>query len=119
MASEPRESNVSRQRAFCVERGVEYAASPPQSKLGFAPSTKGKFPINGLRHPIVGDTNGWYIWCGEKFSDDVEFFEPQHAGHFYENYPEVAKFLGLPPGFRFLFNPDGIDVWFDESLLKV
>ena len=120
MANEPRAaSNVSFQKDLCVERGVGYVPAPPESKLGFALSTKGKLPINGLRHPMVGDTNGWYIWCGANFSIDAEFFEPVHASHFYEAYPEVAKFLGLPPGFRFLFSSDGVDVWFDESLLKV
>jgi hypothetical protein len=42
-----------------------------------------------------------------------------HASHVYEDYPEVAPFLGLPPGFRFLFAPGAVDIWFDESLLKV
>jgi hypothetical protein len=107
------------QKAFCVEHAAEYEASLPESKLGFACSTKGKIPINGLRHPAVGDTNGWYIWCGEDFSNDAKFFQPLHASHVYEDYPEVAPFLGLPPGFRFLFVPGAVDIWFDESLLKV
>ena len=110
---------VASQKAFCIEHAVEYAASLPESKLGFALSTAGKIPINGLRHPAVGETNGWYIWCGENFSNDAEFFKPLHASHFYEDYPEIARFLGLPPGFRFLFTSNGLDVWFDESLLKV
>jgi hypothetical protein len=50
---------------------------------------------------------------------DPEFFQPLRASHFSENYPENAKFLGLPRGFRFLFTPDNVDVWFDESLLAV
>jgi hypothetical protein len=68
---------VSSQEAFCVEHAVEDVASLPESKLGFAFSTKGKIPINGLRHPAVGDTNGWYIWCGEDFSSDAKY---QHIG---------------------------------------
>jgi hypothetical protein len=107
------------QRKICDEYAASFAASPPDSKLGFALATKGKLPINGLRHPVGGDTNGWYIWCGEDFSRDAEFFAPVHASHFYEEYPEVARLLGLPPGYRFLFAPDRLDVWFDESLLQV
>jgi len=110
---------VAAQKAVCAERAVGYVASLPESKLGFALSTKGKIPINGLRHPEVGDTNGWYIWCGEDFDNDGKFFQPLHASHVYEDYPEVAKFLGLPPGFRFLLSPGAVDIWFDESLLKV
>jgi len=94
---------VASQKAFCVEHAAEYVASLRESKLGFALSTKGKIPINGLRHPAVGDTNGWYIWCGEDFSNDTKFFQPLQVSHVYEDYPEVAPFLGLPPGFRFLF----------------
>jgi hypothetical protein len=120
MTNEPRATLiVSAQKAVCVEHAVGYVPSLPESKLGFALSTKGRLPVNGLRHAIVGETNGWYIWCGEAFSNDAEFFKPLHASHVYEDYPEIAKFLGLPPGFRFLFTPDGADVWFDDSLLNV
>jgi len=112
-------SIASAQTALCEQHDAAFVPSPPESKLGFALSTKGTFPINGLRHPVVGETNGWYIWCGQDFRDDVEFFAPLHAGHVYEEYPEIAKFLGLPPGYRFLFAPGCTDVWFDESLLKV
>jgi hypothetical protein len=110
---------VAAQKVVCVEDAVGYVASLPESKLGFAPSTKGKIPINGLRHPVVGDTNGWYIWCGDDFSNDGKFFQPLHASHVYEDYPVVAKFLGLPPGFRFLLTPGAVDIWFDESLLEL
>lgn len=107
------------QRSLCEQYAADFVASPSDTKLGFAFTTKGKLPINGLRHPVVGDANGWYIWCGEHFSDDAEFFAPLHASHFYEEYPEIARLLGLPPGYRFLFAPNCLDVWFDESLLKV
>ena len=107
------------QRAMCEQYSTSFVASPPDSKLGFALATKGKLPINGLRHPVSDDTNGWYIWCGEDFSDDAALFAPFHASHFYEQYPEIARVLGLPPGYRFLFAPNYLDVWFDESLLNV
>ncbi len=109
---------VASQKAFCAEHAVEYVASLPESKLGFALSTKGKLPINGLRHRVENETNGWYLWCGEEFSDDAEFFDPLHASHIYEDYPEMAKFLGLPPGYRFLLAQACVDVWSDESLLE-
>jgi hypothetical protein len=104
---------------FCDEHAAVFVPSPLESKLGFALSTRGKLPVNGLRHPTAGDTNGWYIWCGEHFSHDAEFFAPLHASRVYQKYPEIVKFLGLPPGYRFLFAPDYVDVWFDESLLRV
>ncbi|HEY2823432.1 MAG TPA: hypothetical protein VGJ06_20475 [Candidatus Acidoferrum sp.] len=110
---------ISAQKAVCAERKVDFVPSPASSKLDFAVSTKGKLPINGLRHPVAGDTNGWYIWRGETLSDDAAFFVPLHMDHVYEDYPEIAKFLGLPPGYRFLVAPDHNDVWLDQSLLKI
>ena len=117
--NKPLSSITAAQREICNRYAAGFAASPPDSKLGFALATKGKLPFNGLRHPVAGDTNGWYIWCGEDFNQSSEFFSPIHTRHFYEDYPEIARLLGLPPGYRFLFAPTCLDVWFDESLLKV
>ena len=87
------------------------------SKLGIALKTIGKEPINGLRHKEENGTNGWYIWCGEKLSNDPDFFSPLHVEHIAEYLPLIIEYLALPPGYRFL--TDGInyeDVWFDGEL---
>jgi hypothetical protein len=76
-------------------------------------------PLNGLRHPAVGESNGWYIWCGEDFSEAPGFFAPLHAKHVYEDHPELTKLLGLPPGYRFLLAGDYLDIWYDSSLLNI
>lgn len=107
------------QRAFSRQKSAAYVPSSEESKLGFALSTKGLTPMNGLRHPPQGDTNGWYLWCGEQYSDSADFFRPLHTKHIYEEFPEVAKLLGLPPGYRFLLAGDYLDVWYDPLLLNI
>ena len=107
-----------KQRALCREHSVNFVAAPPESKLGFALSTRGQLPINGLRHPASGDTNGWYIWCGEEFSGATDFFAALHTKHIYDDLPQVANLLGLPPGSRFLLNGSYLDVWSDSCLLN-
>jgi len=107
------------QEQFCLERNLPCVHATGDSILGFALSTKGRLPINGLRHPVVGSTNGWYLWCGEDLSSARDFFSPTHARHIYEDLPAVAKLLGLPPGYRFLLAGDYLDVWYDEALLAV
>ena len=67
----------------------------------------------------MGETNGWYIWNGERFSTADDFFVPMHTGHVCGKYPEIVKLLGLPPGYRFLLAGDYLDVWFDSSLLEI
>src|SRR5258708_38262483 len=85
------------QKAFCSTQNINCVASPANSKLGVAISTKGRVPINGLRHPIVGDTSGWYIWFGEEFSEAPDFFVPLHAYHVDEEHPELISLLALRP----------------------
>lgn len=88
-------------------------------KVGIASNVKqGVRPINGLRHSPEGDTTGWYIWAGEVLSDQPDFFNPLHVMHMKQWCPEIQKYLGLPPGWRFLVDGDFADVWYDESLLN-
>jgi hypothetical protein len=107
------------QLAMCNRYAVPCMPAEPESKVGFALRTQGQLPLNGLRHPPQGDTNGWYLWYGEELSDDPTFFAPLHTKHLQVCCPEALKFLGLPPGYRFLVAGDYVDVWFDESLLNV
>lgn len=107
------------QRAFCRERNAHFVNAPSDSKLGFALVTEGTRPMNGLRHPPAGDTNGWYIWFGEELSTAPDFFAPLHAAHVYERYPESIRLLGLAPGYPFILDKGYLDVWFDGALLNV
>jgi len=107
------------QKALCSSYGAAFVSTPPDDQIGFAVTTAGLKPINGLRHLPTAGTSGWYIWCGEAFSEAADFFAPQCARHFYENAPEAGHLLGLPPGFRFLLSGDYLDVWYDEKLLEV
>ena len=50
---------------------------------------------------------------------DSDFFKPLHVEHLADWCPEIRKYLGLPPGWRFLIAGDHEDVWYDESLLDV
>jgi hypothetical protein len=77
------------------------------------------FPINGLRHPPEGDSVGWYTWSGESFSEAVDFFVSLHALHLHDWCPEIVKYLGMAPGWRFLIAPGYEDVWYDANLLNI
>jgi hypothetical protein len=88
-------------------------------KVGIAGNVRdGLLPINGLRHEPAGDTTGWYIWAGDRLSEDPDFFEPLHVEHLDTWCPEVLPYLALPPGWRFLIAPGHEDVWEDPSLME-
>lgn len=108
------------QRIICERYDAPFVDAPSFLKVGIALNVKeGRQPINGLRHPLEGDTSGWYIWAGEEFSTDPDFFVPLHIEHLSEWCPDVLKYLGLPPGWRFLIAPGYEDIWEDKSLLQV
>ena len=108
------------QRKICEKYGADFLAAPEDLKVGIAEDVRRKIPpINGLRHPPEGDTTGWYIWAGEQMSDAPDYFKPLHVEHLKEWCPEVEKYLGLGPGWRFLIAGEYEDVWYDESLLYV
>lgn len=109
------------QKEVCNKYSAEYIPSFKNFKVGISKNIRdGIMPINGLRHPIEGDTTGWYIWAGEEYSEDSDFFLPLHVEHLKDWCPLVIKYLGLPPGYRFLITDDGYeDVWEDDSLLKI
>ena len=109
------------QKDICRKYGAKYFASPPGLKVGISLNVRdGVVPVNGLRHPPEADTSGWYIYAGEgEIPKDDEFFKPLHVEHLDEWCPQVKKYLGLPPGWRFLIAGEYEDVWFDESLLDI
>ena len=109
------------QEALCLRYGVAFVPSPSSLKVGIARNVRGGvLPLNGLRHPPQGDTTGWYIWAGDGDpSEATDFFEPLHVEHLAEWCPSLMRFLGLPPGWRFLVAGDYEDVWEDPKLLEV
>ncbi|MDJ0622221.1 MAG: hypothetical protein QNJ17_04620 [Desulfocapsaceae bacterium] len=110
---------IEAQKIICAEFEADFFECDGELKIGIASETLGQLPINGLRHSPTKETSGWYIWCGEEFSQEPDFFKPLCAKHL-ENYlPEIDKFLGLPPGYRFLFDGSFTDVWFDQALLDI
>ena len=108
------------QKELCKKYEAEFLSSPNNLKVGIATNVReGVVPINGLRHPPEGETTGWYIYAGEELSDDPDLFKPLHVEHLDDWCPQIKKYLGLAPGWRFLIAGDYEYVWFDESLLKV
>ena len=106
------------QKTVCEEFLSIYVPSPPALKVGISLNVRDNLSIiNGLRHLPEGDSSGWFIWAGENYSTNDDFFVPLHIEHLCEWSPQVLKFLGLAPGWRFLISEGYQDVWFDQALL--
>ncbi|PZR09701.1 MAG: hypothetical protein DI539_21725 [Flavobacterium psychrophilum] len=113
---------IGKQIEVCRLYNAPYIASPFDKIAGIARRSfddKTNMPINGLRLPVENEQSAnWYIWAGE-YSEADDFFEPVHLYHLIDFCPNALKFLGLAPGWRFLFDDKGYeDVWHDEQLLN-
>ena len=104
------------QKATCAKVGSSFVPVDAHSKLGVALRTLHLLPLNVLRHAPEGETCGWFIWGGEDFSEQPEFFQPLHVAHMDTRCPLLVPYLGLAPGWRVLLAPEQEDVWYDASL---
>jgi hypothetical protein len=105
------------QRLVCARFGCDPSLVGPQDMLGASASMSGTdLPVYGMRYLPASGTCGWYVWAGD-YSDDVHFYRPLHAGHVLEARPEIAGYLGLPPGWCFVIAPGYEDVWQDDKYL--
>jgi len=119
MADDLENKAVINQKEICIRHEADFLLSPFNSMVGVALDTfvELKIPVNGLRHTIENESMcGWYIWAGE-YSTSSDFFKPIHVSHLLEIYPKVINYLGLAPGWRFLFDDKYEDVWYDENIL--
>jgi hypothetical protein len=109
------------QRKLCEKYGALFLSADPWRMVGISKNFNAlQFPINGLRHPPeTGREAGWYIWSGTELSQDDDFFVPMHVMHVDDKCPQIVKYLGLAPGWRFLVAPGYEDVWYDEKLFDI
>lgn len=115
------ENYIKAQKDICQKYNVDWVSADKELIIGLADNIlTSMIPINGLRHPVEKGTTGWYIWAGQEFSHDADFFKPYHLEHVINLKPEIIKYLGLPPGYRFLIDgKDYVDIWFDQTLLNI
>lgn len=114
------ENYIIEQKEICKRLNVNWIDSEKELKIGLSEYVlTDLFPINGMRHIKERGTCGWYIWSGTEYSEKEDFFKPYCVEHLITLKPEIIKYLGLPPGYRFLIDNEGYeDMWMDENLIK-
>lgn len=111
---------INEQQNICEKYKADYSPVTFNLMIGISDTLKeGIMPINGERHLEEGSLTGWFIWAGEEFSESPDFFKPVHISHIEEQYSLIAKYLALPPGWRFQIDDKGYeDVWEDKEILN-
>lgn len=106
------------QHAVCKRFNAPFSECDLRLKVGVSRNVRGEIlPLNGMRINSDPGTAGWFIWAGETFSEDPNFFVPLHGEHLKQWAPLVLPYLALPAGWRFLIAEGHEDVWEDYGLL--
>jgi hypothetical protein len=109
-----------RQHRTCARVGAICTPPGAGSKVGIALQTRGRQPLNALRHQPAGGTCGWYLWWGDEIDQgDDDFFQPLHVEHLEQYCPDALPYMWLPPGWRIQLAPGQENVWFDDTVLDV
>jgi hypothetical protein len=104
------------QQRICGTYGAGYKPPAPGSKVGLAIQTLGRVPIHGVRPAPTATTCGWYIYAGDEWSDDPDFYKPLCVEHLADYCEFALPFVCLPPGWRFMTDGKGfMDVWQDAE----
>jgi len=104
------------QRDICAKYATWFEPCLGSDRAGLATSTLKLTPSYGVRMANSDGSSSWYIWNGPR-SESPDFFQPVHAAHLAAYIPSVIKYLGLPPGFRFIIDEAGYeDVWFEPEV---
>jgi len=71
-------------------------------------------PVQGVRYPSPAHMSGWWITT-DRHDGDSNSLRPEHLYHLTAARPNLARYLALPPGYRF-DTTQGEDVWFESEV---
>lgn len=71
--------------------------------------------IEGVRYPSPDHMSGWWLTT-EKYTGDIGTLKTVHFQHIIDKRPEVAIYMALPFGYRFILGGTSEHVWFDSEV---
>lgn len=102
------------QQSVCAKHGAKFVGVHKHSMVRLALGSLGQQPFQGLRSAPDGESSGWFLWAGQ-YSTADDFFQLVSYSALFEKCPQVIKYLGLPPGYRFVVDCEGYgEVWLDR-----
>jgi len=102
------------QHALCNRFGADFEP-PALDQLSVV--SQGVFeglPVQGVRYSSPDHMSGWWITT-DQYDGNINSLKHEHTYHVTAVRPDLAKYLALPPGFRF-DTSQGEDVWSDEQV---
>lgn len=77
----------------------------------------GEHEVEGVRYPSPDHMSGWWLTTS-LYSGNLESLKTVHFKHIAEALPNIAQYMGLPHGYRFVLGGQSEHVWFDSEVAK-
>lgn len=103
------------QQAVCQAAGAEFDPPPADRLAMVSAGVREGQPVEGVRYPSPENMSGWWLTTNQ-YDGHVESLKAQHLFHVTGARHDLARYLALPPGFRFFLGPDAGDIWFDRDV---
>ena len=105
------------QKQCCKHYGVEYCPVNLQQMVVISEGLYNVKPVEGVRYPSPQHMSGWWLTTDD-YNGEVETLKTVHLEHIVGKRPDIAIYLALPFGFRFVLGCKEESVWFDEVVSK-
>lgn len=101
------------QHEICAKVNAVFSPPRPDQMIVISAGVCEGDEVEGVRYPSPSHMSGWWLTT-DRYTGDVKTLETVHAYHVSANRPDLAKFLALPPGYRFFSAQD--NTWFDKAV---
>ena len=76
---------------------------------------EGVVPVEVVRYASPKHMSGWWLTTDD-YNGDTNSLVTVHYKHILDKRPELAIYMALPVGYRFLLGGESEHVWFDEDV---
>jgi len=102
------------QHSICKAYAARFEPPRPDQLSVISQGVLEGLPVQGVRYPSPAHMSGWWITT-DQYDGDIKTLKHEHTYHLTDARPDLAKYLALPPGFRFDLSSFE-DVWFEEEV---
>ncbi|WP_215397034.1 immunity protein Imm33 domain-containing protein [Rheinheimera oceanensis] len=104
----------SNQRECCEHFGAQYKPVDENQLVAISKGIyEGVTPVEGVRYPSPPHMSGWWLTTDE-YDGNIGSLVTVHFKHIIEKRPELALYMALPFGYRFILGGETDHVWFDQ-----
>ncbi len=104
------------QKECCEHYSAEFSPIVPTQLVTISKGIyEGVVPVEGVRYPSPSHMSGWWLTTDE-YDGNLDSLVTVHFQHIIEKRPELALYMALPFGFRFILGGDSESVWFEQEV---